>query len=142
MVDTAAHLSRGGSCTFWEKCAHHLDRLAAHGQFFSGLLVFRQWFHETLKLIQSPTISLKDDVTMTKRVIDAAESDVILVGHSYGGAVITEAGNHTIPVPAQGMMANRAVAKTIDRAGSHAVYVSQSDVVADFIDSAGRDVSD
>jgi hypothetical protein len=41
-----------------------------------------------------------------------------------------------IPVPAQRMMANRAGAKTIDQAGSHAVYVSQPGVVADFIDSA------
>ena len=47
-----------------------------------------------------------------------------------------------IPVPAQRMMANRAGAKTIDQAGSHAVYVSQPDVVADFIDSAARGVTD
>lgn len=197
-----------------------------------------------VSIVQNPTISLDDDVAVTKRVIDAADGDVILVGHSYGGAVISEAGNHPkvaglvyvtafaldagesvgklianpapgapvppilppvdgflmldqdkfaasfaadvepeqadfmaksqvpwgldalngevttaawknkpswylvatddhmIPVPAQRMMANRAGAKTIDQAGSHAVYVSQPDVVADFIDSAARGVTD
>jgi pimeloyl-ACP methyl ester carboxylesterase len=43
--------------------------------------------------VQNPTISLADDVAVTKRVIDAQREPVILVGHSYGGAVITEAGN-------------------------------------------------
>lgn len=196
-----------------------------------------------VSIVQNPTISLKDDVAVTKRVIDAAEGDVILVGHSYGGVVITEAGNHPkvtglvyitafapdagesvgklianpppgapvppilppvdgflmldqakfaasfaadvkpelaefmgksqvpwgldalngevtkpawktkpswyliatddkmIPVPAQRMMANRAGAKTTDQAGSHAVYVSQPDAVADVIESAARGVS-
>jgi pimeloyl-ACP methyl ester carboxylesterase len=44
-------------------------------------------------VVQNPTISLSDDVAVTKRAIDSANGDVILVGHSYGGAVITEAGN-------------------------------------------------
>jgi pimeloyl-ACP methyl ester carboxylesterase len=196
-----------------------------------------------VSVVQNPTISLKDDVAVTRRVIDAAEGDVILVGHSYGGVVITEAGNHPkvaglvyitafapdagesvgrlianpppgapvppilppvdgflmldqgkfaasfaadvkpeladfmgksqvpwgldalngevtkpawkskpswylvatddhmIPVPAQRMMANRAGAKTEDQAGSHAVYVSQPEAVANFIDNAARGVS-
>ena len=47
-----------------------------------------------VSVVQNPTISLADDVAVTNRVIDAADGDVILVGHSYGGAVITEAGNH------------------------------------------------
>jgi pimeloyl-ACP methyl ester carboxylesterase len=45
-----------------------------------------------VSIVQNPTITLKDDVAATRRVIAAAEGDVILVGHSYGGAVITEAG--------------------------------------------------
>lgn len=44
-------------------------------------------------IVQHPTISLADDVAATKRVIHAQNGPVILVGHSYGGAVITEAGN-------------------------------------------------
>src|SRR6202051_4715550 len=44
-------------------------------------------------IVQNPTISLAGDVAATKSVIDAQRGPVILVGHSYGGAVITEAGN-------------------------------------------------
>jgi pimeloyl-ACP methyl ester carboxylesterase len=47
----------------------------------------------TVTIVQNPTISLADDVAVTKRAIDAQEGPVVLVGHSYGGAVITEAGN-------------------------------------------------
>jgi pimeloyl-ACP methyl ester carboxylesterase len=42
--------------------------------------------------VQNPTTSLADDVAATKRAIDRAGGDVILVGHSWGGSVITEAG--------------------------------------------------
>src|SRR5215469_15318706 len=42
--------------------------------------------------VQNPTTSLADDVTVTKRAIDRADGDVVLVGHSWGGSVITEAG--------------------------------------------------
>jgi pimeloyl-ACP methyl ester carboxylesterase len=48
----------------------------------------------TVSIVQNPTISLAGDVAATKRVLDAQSDPVILVGHSYGGAVITEAGNH------------------------------------------------
>jgi pimeloyl-ACP methyl ester carboxylesterase len=44
-------------------------------------------------IVQNPTISLIDDVAVTKRAIAEQDGPVILVGHSYGGAVITEAGN-------------------------------------------------
>ena len=44
-------------------------------------------------IVQNPTISLAGDVAATKSVINAQTGPVILVGHSYGGAVITEAGN-------------------------------------------------
>src|SRR5215217_130772 len=46
-----------------------------------------------VRIVQNPTISLEGDVAATKMVIDAQREPVILVGHSYGGAVITEAGN-------------------------------------------------
>lgn len=41
--------------------------------------------------VQNPLISYEDDVTTTRRVIDAQSGPVVLVGHSYGGAVITKA---------------------------------------------------
>ena len=43
-------------------------------------------------VVQNPTLSLEDDAVVTKRVIDDLDGPVVLVGHSYGGAVITEAG--------------------------------------------------
>lgn len=48
----------------------------------------------TVRVVQHPTISLAGDVAAARRVVNAMEGSVILVGHSYGGAVITEAGNH------------------------------------------------
>lgn len=44
--------------------------------------------------IQNPLSSLADDVAATKRVLDAVTGPVVLVGHSWGGTVITQAGNH------------------------------------------------
>jgi pimeloyl-ACP methyl ester carboxylesterase len=46
-----------------------------------------------VSIVQNPTTSLADDVAATKRVLSGETKPVILVGHSYGGAVITEAGN-------------------------------------------------
>src|SRR6202165_5938076 len=46
-----------------------------------------------VSVVQNPTISLEDDVAVTKRILAAQDGPAILVGHSYGGAVITEAGN-------------------------------------------------
>jgi pimeloyl-ACP methyl ester carboxylesterase len=45
-------------------------------------------------VVQNPTLSLAGDVAVTQRAIAAQGGPVILVGHSYGGAVITEAGTH------------------------------------------------
>ena len=44
-------------------------------------------------IVQNPTLSLADDVAVTRHTIAAQGKPVVLVGHSYGGAVITEAGN-------------------------------------------------
>ena len=46
-----------------------------------------------VSIVQNPTISLADDVAVTKRMLAAQNGPAILVGHSYGGVVITEAGN-------------------------------------------------
>ena len=47
----------------------------------------------TVSIVQNPTISLAGDVQATRRVLSTQDGPVILVGHSYAGAVITEAGN-------------------------------------------------
>jgi len=44
--------------------------------------------------VQNATKSLADDVATTKAAIDSVDGEVVLVGHSYGGVVITESGNH------------------------------------------------
>jgi pimeloyl-ACP methyl ester carboxylesterase len=46
-----------------------------------------------VSIVQNPTTTLADDVAATKQVIAQAKGPVVLVGHSYGGVVITEAGN-------------------------------------------------
>ena len=45
-------------------------------------------------VVQNPTLSLSGDAAATRLIIDAQEAPVVLVGHPYGGAVITEAGAH------------------------------------------------
>ena len=69
-----------------------------HGGFVDG----SGWFgvYKILKkdgynvtIVQNPTITLDGDVAVAKRAIDAQSGNVILVGHSYGGMVISEAGN-------------------------------------------------
>jgi pimeloyl-ACP methyl ester carboxylesterase len=47
----------------------------------------------SVRIVQNPTLSLEGDAAAAKRVIAMQDEPVILVGHSYGGAVITEAGN-------------------------------------------------
>ncbi len=47
----------------------------------------------TVSIVQNPTISLAEDVAATRRIIALQNGPVVLVGHSYGGVVITEAGN-------------------------------------------------
>jgi pimeloyl-ACP methyl ester carboxylesterase len=55
-------------------------------------LLTRDGYH--VAVVQNPTLSLQGDAAATRLVIDAQEGPVVLVGHSYGGAVITEAGTH------------------------------------------------
>src|SRR4029453_4694042 len=47
-----------------------------------------------VSIVQNPTISLQDDAAVTQRILATQDGPVILVGPSYGGAVITEAGTH------------------------------------------------
>lgn len=46
----------------------------------------------TVTVVQNPTLSLDGDVAATKLILDAQDGPTVLVGHSYGGAVISEAG--------------------------------------------------
>src|SRR5919112_486092 len=54
--------------------------------------LLRQDGHE-VRVVQNPTVSLQEDVAATKIIIGQHSDPVVLVGHSYGGTVITEAGN-------------------------------------------------
>jgi pimeloyl-ACP methyl ester carboxylesterase len=47
-----------------------------------------------IRIVQNPTLSLEGDVTATRQVLDALDGPAVLVGHSYGGVVISEAGTH------------------------------------------------
>src|SRR5260370_20415510 len=47
-----------------------------------------------VSVVQHPETSYAEDIKYTKAAIDAMGGQVILVGHSYGGSIITEAGNH------------------------------------------------
>ncbi|MCX4911579.1 alpha/beta fold hydrolase [Streptomyces sp. NBC_00878] len=70
-----------------------------HGGFVDGSgwqsvyrLLTRDGFN--VSVVQNPTHSLEGDVAVTHQVLDAQDGPAVLVGHSYGGAVITEAGRH------------------------------------------------
>lgn len=73
-------------------------------------------------IVQNPTLSLRGDAAATRQVIDAQGGPVILVGHSYGGAVITEAGTDknvaglvyiTAFAPDKGESVNTLIAKPV-----------------------------
>lgn len=70
-----------------------------HGAFADGSgyrgvyeALTKQGFNVTV--VQNPLTSLQDDVVATNLALDAQDGSVILAGHSWGGAVITQAGNH------------------------------------------------
>jgi pimeloyl-ACP methyl ester carboxylesterase len=235
----AAHAAPAGSVK---------DVVLVHGGFVDGSgwegvydILTRDGYKVTV--VQNPTTSLADDVAATRRAIAVQDGPTILVGHSYGGVVITEAGadpkvkglvyvaafapdtgesvaslianpppgaatppilppqdgylfldrskfaasfaadvkpaqaafmadsqvpwgvaalqgqvttpawksrpswylvtadDHMIPPPAQRQMATRAGATVVETAGSHAVYVSNPQVVADLIERAAHSVA-
>jgi pimeloyl-ACP methyl ester carboxylesterase len=76
-----------------------LSIVLVHGGFVDGS--GWQQVHDILakdgydvSIVQNPTTSLADDVAFTQRIVNAKPGKVLLVGHSYGGVVITEAGNN------------------------------------------------
>src|SRR6476620_6161510 len=73
------------------------DIVLVHGGFvdgsgWEGVYSLLKKDKYNVAIVQNPTISLAGDVAATKLVINEQDGPVILVGHSYGGAVITEAG--------------------------------------------------
>jgi pimeloyl-ACP methyl ester carboxylesterase len=75
-----------------------LKVVLVHGGFVDGSgwegvykILKRDGYH--VSVVQNPTLSLANDVEVTKRILAGLEGPALLVGHSYGGAVITEAGN-------------------------------------------------
>jgi pimeloyl-ACP methyl ester carboxylesterase len=79
--------------------AKALNVVLVHGGFVDGsgwenvyTILKRDGYR--VSVVQNPTLSLGDDVAATRRVLAGLDGPAILVGHSYGGAVITEAGNH------------------------------------------------
>ena len=70
-----------------------------HGNFVDGSGWQGVYDHLTadgyrVAVVQNPTLSLDGDVAATRQVLDGLDGPAVLVGHSYGGVVITEAGNH------------------------------------------------
>jgi pimeloyl-ACP methyl ester carboxylesterase len=66
----------------------------ADGSCWSKIIPFLQAAGLNAAAVQNPLTSIAEDVAATNRIINAQDGPVLLVGHSYGGAVITEAGNH------------------------------------------------
>ncbi len=66
----------------------------ADGSGYKGVyeILTKQGYHVTI--VQNPLTSLEDDAAATKLALDAQDGPTILAGHSWGGAVITQAGNH------------------------------------------------
>jgi len=93
-------------CAFIAKTTAHAQAktvkniVIVHGAFADGSgwqgvynILTKKGYHVTI--VQNPLTSLKDDIEATKRILDRQDGPVILVGHSWGGTVITEAGLHS-----------------------------------------------
>ena len=66
----------------------------ADGSGWQGVYAILKKDGYNVSVVSNPLTSLADDVAATDRVVDRQDGPVILVGHSYGGAVITEAGDN------------------------------------------------
>lgn len=97
-ISKALVISLAAICSHSVMAAPVKDIVLVHGFFADGSgwaavskILGRHGYN--VSVVQEPETSFADDVKATTRVIDAQDGPVILVGHSYGGAVITEAGN-------------------------------------------------
>src|SRR6476620_2037484 len=94
----ALMIAVGGTMAHAETKLAAKDIVIVHGALVDGSgwravhdILTKDGFHVTI--VQEPLTGLAEDVDATKRVIDQQTGPVVLVGHSYGGSVITEAGN-------------------------------------------------
>ena len=99
IVATALALTAATGSTTVSTAQNVKNVVLVHGAFadgsgYKGLYteLTKQGFHVTI--VQNPLTSLEDDVIATKLALDKQDGPTILVGHSWGGAVITEGGNH------------------------------------------------
>src|SRR5262245_5756625 len=95
-VGVGAGLSGSGPAQAQQPAVKNV--VLVHGAFADGSswskvipILERRGFH--VVAVQNPLTSLSDDVNATRRIIAMQDGPVILVGHSWGGAVITEAGD-------------------------------------------------
>ena len=65
----------------------------ADGSGWQGVYDLLRQDDYSVRIVQNPTVSLEGDVAATNMILGQQSEPVVLVGHSYGGAVITEAGN-------------------------------------------------
>ena len=93
----ALMIAMGGTMAHAETKLAAKDIVIVHGALVDGSgwravydILTKDGFHVTI--VQEPLTGLAEDVDATKRVIDQQTGPVVLVGHSYGGSVITEAG--------------------------------------------------
>ncbi len=112
-----------------------------------------------VNIVQPPLTGLGEDVAATKRVLDPQDGPVILVGHSYGGSIITVSTKLTVAAwrdkPSYAIiatedreldpaiarrMANRAGSKVTVLKGSHLIHISHPRAVARVIETAARAV--
>ena len=96
-VAAALMVTMGAAMAHAETKPEAKDIVIVHGALVDGSgwravyeILTKDGFHVTI--VQEPLTSLAEDVDATKRVIDQQTGPVVLVGHSYGGSVITEAG--------------------------------------------------
>ncbi|GLQ51841.1 alpha/beta hydrolase [Dyella flava] len=96
-IAVALLLALGGAIVHAESTPAAKDIVIVHGALVDGSgwravhdILTKDGFHVTI--VQEPLTGLAADVDATKRVLDQQNGPVVLVGHSYGGSVITEAG--------------------------------------------------
>lgn len=94
----AATLASGSALADTPSKAHIKNIVLVHGAFadgsgWAGVAEILEKDGYTVQIAQPPETSYAEDVKYAKAVVDAMDGPVVLVGHSYGGAIITEAGN-------------------------------------------------